>query len=356
LCVDGVLDTEEIVAKPMHPILKSVGIYSGSTILGDGGVAMILSADGIGRYAGLSGRAPRHAESQIPVRRTDEAQRLLLLRYGPDELLALPVGAVKRVLMVKSDAVRQIAGQDVVDVDGEVVKLIKADEYLPVSKTVESNERHNSHRFVVLPRRENTSCALLVNEVLGTVDRPVRLDTRAIAGDGVLGTAIIDDRPALLLDFHRLLDRAANINALPPADGIPKRASRILVVDDTQFFRQIESTYLQQAGYDVTTAIDGRDAIDKHESQGPFDLIISDLEMPRLDGFGLARSIRASGFEGPMLSCSTLSSDDSVERAKLSGYDQHIVKLDRDEFVRTVGVLLQLKRQNVRGKIGQETK
>jgi two-component system, chemotaxis family, sensor kinase CheA len=341
LAVDRVLNTEEIVAKPIHPMLKSLAIYSGATLLGDGSVAMILSSEGLGRYMGLSSRASQVVEVEQP--RVDEAQRLLLLRYGPDELLALPVGAVRRVLMVTTDKLKPLGQTFVVDVGGQIVELLRPDTFLPVSA---QQRQSQSHVFVVLPRRSQTSRALLVSQVIGTVDRPVNLDTQTIRADGVLGVAMIDNQPAMLLDFHRLLDRAAGIESRP-ADTARAVAAKVLVVDDTQFFRQLETTYLMQTGCTVTTANDGREAVERLQKDKSFDLVVSDLEMPRLDGFGFARAARSMGYKGPMLACSTLSDAQSFARAKAAGFDRQLVKLDRDEFLAVVNEMLAGKSKGV---------
>src|SRR5262249_34331523 len=103
LVVDEILNTEEVVVKPMHGALRTLLCFAGATIMGDGRVALILSTEGIARQARLRFAA---AELEIARRRDDrgpEAQAVLLFRYGPREQFALPLAQIRRIEAVRMD-------------------------------------------------------------------------------------------------------------------------------------------------------------------------------------------------------------------------------------------------------------
>ena len=152
---------------------------------------------------------------------------------------------------------------------------------------------------------------------------------------------LIHDQIAVFLDMDRLLDMWERTVGVPrPAlPGGPRR--RILVVDDTQFFRQLIKTHLESAGYEVVVAVNGSDAIARL-AESSFDLIVSDIEMPVMDGFALARRIREEpGFSGlPLLAVTTLSGEEDRSRALACGFDAYEIKLDRGRFLSCVEELL----------------
>src|SRR5262249_15408396 len=126
----------------------------------------------------------------------------------------------------------------------------------------------------------------------------------------------------------------------------PKRR-RVLVVEDTQFFRQLVKGYLEAAGYEVVTAIHGADGLARLEEQ-TFDLIVSDIEMPVLDGWGFAKGVRQrpGGDRLPLLALTTLSREEDRARSEAAGFNCHDVKLDREKFLATVAALLRERGAN----------
>lgn len=102
--------------------------------------------------------------------------------------------------------------------------------------------------------------------------------------------------------------------------------ARILVVDDEADIRDAFCVALQRAGHAVTTAADGAQAADLHHSD-TFDLIVSDLAMPGLDGIGLTRAVRADGRPGiPILLVTASASPEDIEEAREAGITAHLAK------------------------------
>jgi two-component system chemotaxis sensor kinase CheA len=335
LVVDGVLGGAEIVVKPLHTLLRPLGVYGGATILGDGGVALILSGEGIARHSGVAYRTYPEMEL-LPNAETSDAQALLLFRYGATELLATPLSAVRRVVMIARDRIQQLGDCEMVDVDGAAINVLRLDRFLGVSACPDG-----ASLFLILPRNTAAPVGLLASEIVDTPTQSLNLDEQAYRADGVLGTAMIRGQIAMFLDIDRVvgmwqLARESPRPALPGSSG-----KRILLVEDTRFFRQLVASYLESDGYEVLTACNGSEGLALLATTA-IDLVVSDIEMPEMDGLSLARRLRQiPTFERlPLLALTSLGSEAARAASRAAGFDAHDVKLDRGRFLAAVRELL----------------
>jgi two-component system chemotaxis sensor kinase CheA len=149
----------------------------------------------------------------------------------------------------------------------------------------------------------------------------------------VAGAIILSNgEVALVLSVADLID--ALRPARPRATGRPpERRQRLLVVDDSITTRQLERTILESAGYEVALAVDGQDAWEQLSSGEGFDLVVSDLEMPKLDGFQLVARIRSSRklAKLPIILVTALASDDDRQRALRLGANAYLTKMAFDQ-------------------------
>jgi two-component system chemotaxis sensor kinase CheA len=335
LVVDRLLNTEEIVVKPLHPVLKPLRCYSGATIMGDGRVALILDSEGIARHAGLTFDAagpPRAAAGPDA-----ETQTVLLFQYGPQEQFAVPLAMIRRIEEVPAARIEKLGGREYVTVEGSPVRLLRLDRFLDVSPAPDQDVM-----YLLLPRHLKQSAGILISRLLDTENLAIRLDTNGYRADGVLGTAVVRRRLTLFPDLCRLGDRLqADEGDAGPAPAAA-RPRRILLVEDTEFFRQLVKGYLEHEGYEVVTA--GNGALGLRELAGSsFDLVVSDIEMPEMDGWQLARAVREQlgRRDLPLLALTTLSSDQDRQRALECGFDRYEVKIDRERFLASVSALLE---------------
>jgi two-component system, chemotaxis family, sensor kinase CheA len=136
-----------------------------------------------------------------------------------------------------------------------------------------------------------------------------------------------------VLSAQGLVDRARRARGVRTQATRKNRSQRLLVTDDSFTTRELLRSILQSAGYDVTTAVDGQDALDKLRADGGFDLVVSDVEMPRLDGFGLTTAIRADAelMRLPVIIVTSLHSDEHKRRGATAGAQAYIVKSQFDQ-------------------------
>lgn len=337
LLVDEVLGSEEIVVKPLHPLLRPLGIYGAATILGDGGVALILSTEGVARHAGIAYRPMPTERHQLPdPARMRQPVKLLLFRSGASELLAVPLADVRRIVEVRNNQIEHVGGREMIAIEHTPTNVLRLDRFLKFS--VCEGDRA---KFLILPRDAQSPVGFLASEIVDTPLVDLQLDEQAYRADGVLGSALLKGQVAIFLDFYRLIDMwEFEHGSAGRAQATPSR-KRVLVVEDTEFFRRLVKSYLESEGHEVTVAQNGLDGTEKLLST-TFDLIVSDIEMPGMDGLGFARHVRqdARYDRVPLLALTSLNGDDDREKALAAGFDVYEVKLSRQGFLDRVRSLL----------------
>jgi two-component system chemotaxis sensor kinase CheA len=185
---------------------------------------------------------------------------------------------------------------------------------------------------------------LIEQEVLVKVIGHPLLRVRNVAGATILGSGT----PAIILNTADLLKSAVRVAAGPRPSRVAeaaavKRVHEILVADDSVTSRMLLKNILESAGYRVTTAIDGLDALTTLKA-GEFDLLVSDVEMPRMDGFELTTRVRADKklAELPVVLVTALGSREHKERGIDVGANAYIVKgsFDQSNLLGVLGKLV----------------
>lgn len=349
LLVDDVRGTEEVVVKPMHPSLRKIGIFAGATLMGDGRVALIANIDGIAEHADCYGVEPPQS-SGILNRDPAEVHRVLLFEFGPKELFALPLVQVRRIESIAMNQVEFIGDQAFITIDGVSTRIIRLDQFLNVSTCEQSPMMH-----LLLPKFVKEPIGILVSRIVDTESLSIHLQEASIEDPGILGTAIVRERLTLFLDIQYLREgifgraralstsqsREVDLVSSPKVKATHDVGPHILLVDDTPFFREVVRRYFERDGFVVTTAIDGNDGMRKL-AEGDFDLVVSDIEMPNLDGWGFCQAARKAGYKIPFMALTSLSKIENSARAIECGFDGFEEKLDHDRLIHSVRKMLGL--------------
>lgn len=334
LVVDEIVGTEEIVVKPMQKTLRSLGCFAGATILGDGGIALILDVDGIARHAGISFEALREEQGREraeTIKILDNRQTVLLFRHGKSEQFAIPLPMIRRIETISLEEIERVGEKEFVNIDDVSTLVVRLDHLLEVSACVE-----RPSMYLLLPKHVRRPVGFLLSEIIDSDQAPALLDTESCPQEGVVGSAIARGHMTLFLDIYRLMDKVDPQELHPRPSAQQKN---VLLVEDTQFFRHLVRGYLSEHGFEVTTATQGAEAIEIiDKNPGRFALVISDIEMPVMDGWSLARAIRRRKemAKTPLIALTTLNSEEDRLRALEHGFDELVVKLDREEFLEVV--------------------
>lgn len=334
LVVDEVRGTQEVVVKPMHPAMKRVSLFAGATIMGDGRVALIADVDGIVDHANLSfDSAVETVDERHSVRDAAQVHRVLLFEYGPQEQFALPLLQIRRVELVRRDRIERAGDHEFVTVDGVSTRILRLDRLIHTSAL----ESDPPLMTLILPKFVAQPMGILVSRIIDTESLALDIQQHPDLPEGILGSSIVRDRLTLFLELHHLSEKLFGLS--PTAASTVRGPRRLLLIDDTAFFREVVKRYLVAEGFDVTTAIHGADGLKILSSGRPFDLIVSDIEMPVMDGWEFAREVRRRGIQTTMLALTSLSGEQNEAKAKECGYDGYEVKLDHDRLIRKVNAM-----------------
>ncbi len=340
LMVDSIWDSEEIVVKPLGKHFKEITVYAGATIMGDGRVALILDVVGLSRKVGLKVEEVDRIKEEAALETTkkDDQQFILLFNVSLEEQFAIPLALVARLDKISADKIEFVGGKEIVQYRGRSVPIIRLENYLPIQPLPEQDEYH----LLVFAEGEK-EVAFLVSRIVDNLQTSVEMDERLYQIEGVLGSSIIKGKTTLFLDVYKIIemhDPYFFVKVVPAEE----RPYRLLLAEDSPFFRQMIANYLASAGYEVETACDGEEAWEKLQKER-FDALITDIEMPRLNGLELAKRIRADTrlAELPIMALTSLSSEEDRRRGIEAGIDEYQVKLERSKVLEALANLLSRK-------------
>ncbi|MBO0346886.1 hybrid sensor histidine kinase/response regulator [Roseibium sp. CAU 1637] len=331
--VDGVFHTEEIVVKPMSTMLRNLTMFSGNTILGDGSVIMIIDPNGV------ASAMASHASSSVSEQIEEEAEEanrkamnhnstisLLLFRAGAPEPKAVPLSLVTRLEEFEVSKIERSNGRDLVQYRGALMPLVY----------VNSGDQHKLEgtQPMLVFSDSGRSMGLVVDEIVDIVEDRMNIE---VGSDrpGILGSAIVKERATEILDLGFYLPQAFEDWFMRKEMDIQALTKTVLFVDDSSFFRNMLSPVLKAAGYDVTTCNSAGEALELLENGAKFHAVVSDIEMPQINGFEFCEALRRDPrFRNmPVLALSAMVTPASIERGRQAGFDDYVAKFDRPGLI-----------------------
>lgn len=269
-------------------------------------------------------------------------RRVLLVECG-GQPFGLPGHHVERLARISPSDVKAVEGKTTVEIDGAPLGLRGLAEILGLSESADS--RAKPFPAVVL-RSGPARGAVAVTEILGEMESMIK-DLGPLFRSSSLftgGVLLPDGTPSLLLNPAELLSAFARGEMTPEVRAEPRATSErrrtILVVDDSITTRTLERSILEARGFRVRVAVDGVDALENLRSEN-FDLVIADIEMPRMDGFGLLAEMKNDSRlkDIPVIIVTSVESRREQERGLALGADAYIVKrrFDQEELLEAIG-------------------
>lgn len=263
--------------------------------------------------------------------------RGVLVRVGAHRFV-LPTTHVERVVRVNKVDIKTVENRETIQLNGQAVSLVRLDDVLGLSRQNAPSDGADSVPVAMLTAAEKR-IALLVDEVLQEQEvlmkslGPQLSRVRNIVGATILGAGPV----VLILNVPDLMKSAVRVSAATgqrPAALAEEAAEKqsILVVEDSITARTLIKNILEAAGYDVVTAVDGIDGFTKLRS-GAFALVVSDVDMPRMNGFDLTAKIRGDQklAEVPVVLVTALESREDREHGIEVGANAYIVKRSFDQ-------------------------
>ena len=330
IVVDAVFHTEEIVVKPMSSMLRNISTFSGNTILGDGSVIMIIDPNGVANAIGTavaSGMSAREAEEEdMRAKAAAESISLLLFRAGSMEPKAVPLSLVTRLEEFPVEKIEHSNGRDLVQYRGALMPLVYFD-------AAAQRKSEGSCPMLVFSDA-GRSMGLVVDEIIDIVEDRMDVEVGS-ERPGVLGSAVVKGKATEIIDVGHYLPKAFEDWFQRKEMKAEALTKTLMFIDDAAFFRNMLTPVLKAAGYRVTVCESARQAIECLEAGQRFDVIVSDIEMPEMNGFEFAEAVKKHPRwrHMPLIALSSLATPASIERGRQSGFDDYVAKFDRPGLI-----------------------
>jgi two-component system chemotaxis sensor kinase CheA len=325
IVVDTVFHTEEIVVKPMSSKLRHIAMFSGNTILGDGSVIMIIDPNGIAQAVGTA--VTRQDETEVAQgAQAEKTVSLLVFRAGSSQPKAVPLSLVTRLEEIDCKKIELSNGRHLVQYRGQLMPLVRVND--------EARVRSEGAQPLLVFSDGGRTMGLVVDEIVDIVDDKLDIEVGSDT-PGVIGSAVIKGQATEILDVGHFLPLAFEDWFRRKEMKSEALTRSLLFVDDSAFFRNMLVPVLKAAGYNVTAVAAGDEALALIKKGGKFDAIVSDIEMPGMNGFELAEAIRADARNAhvPIIALSSLTSPATIERGRQAGFHDFVAKFDRQGLI-----------------------
>lgn len=258
----------------------------------------------------------------------------LVFAEAAGEVYGIPASAVAQMRRIERAAIERSEGADLVMIDGDAVPLVSL-----AGLVGRAGEVADAERYPALILKSGDERRAVIVDALLDVRAVILGDPTAIAADAplVYGTALYDGSLAIVLSPAALIatGSAQPLAARFVAKAAVERVQRtILVVDDSITTRTLEKTILEGQGYRVLVDVDGLAGLERLRSGlERIDLVVADVEMPRMDGFALLSAIRNDPAlkSLPVVMMTSRNSPDDVERGLSLGADAYVTKQEFDQ-------------------------
>ena len=310
------------------------------------GVGMDVVRTNVGRLGGeieVQTEAGRGTRFRIRLPLTVAISDALMVHVGP-ETLAIPVPAVKAVISVRPEEIRTTDGVESIEVEGESVDLVRLDRVLRIP-----GRGADGPLSVVTLRTGRKTLAVVVDEFLSKEEIVIKNLGAFLQGVGPFSGATVtgQGRVILLLDSLKLLEMNA---AAPTPRAVEARRERdavaaapegkrcVLLVDDSVSVRKFVGGMLERAGFRVVAARDGAEAL-QQLAERPVDVVVTDLEMPRLNGYELIRDLNRepTTCDLPVVVLTTRAGAKHENLARELGVEHYVAKpVDEVSFVQLI--------------------
>lgn len=330
MLVDTVLRTEEIVVKPLPSALRNHDVFSGSTILGDGRVIMIVDPNGLRSAASNAADGSLQAP-QKPVEEPEavrDKQLLLTFRAAGPNRKVMPISLITRLEEIDLKDADQSDGQWCIQYNKELIPLVW---FGPPP-----DPQHGEKKPLLVMSDDGRSMGLLVDEILDIEEDEVVVQIPS-EQDGILGSAIIAGQPAEIIDVSFFLGLASAHWFEPQVTNVERRV-QILLIDDSVFFRNLVAPVVRAAGFDPIVCSSGKEAIERLNNGLRPKVIVTDVDMPEMDGFEFAETVtKMPEFKNtPVLALTGLVNQEAIDRAREAGFYDYISKLDRNGLIQAL--------------------
>jgi two-component system chemotaxis sensor kinase CheA len=272
----------------------------------------------------------QRAESK-PV---SDMQSLLLVRNAPDEQIAIPLDLISRIELCQINKIKITGGRKNIQYRGGPLPLFSIDEVADVG----SPNTDSPTCYIIIFSISGKEVGIIMSDIIDIIRGDYLIDEMTHKQPGVMGSTIINDEITLLVDLYGVIDAIMPEWTKALKSKVKNDApANILVVEDSPFFLNQVVSFLSEIGYKPFKATDGQEGLDVMNKE-KVDLVLTDIEMPNMDGLEMTRKIRENEqFKNlPIIAVTSLAGDAAEKEGKDAGINDYLVKLDREKIIACV--------------------
>ena len=336
--VDALHDSEEIVVKPLGRHLQKCDCLSGATILGDGHVALILDVAGIAtnEQIGCVSEDVEESEERSVASSEEDKQFMLFFSNHESEHFAVSMDVVSRIDRIRTDQIDSIGGQELIQYRNTTMTLLRLEEHISAKKPEPADRL-----YVIVFEVGGKEVGLVTSSLEDIKETTTTIDTSTFNDRGIIGSMVLSEQTIRIVDLFKVAEIAHPewFEDHTPEVGQDDQPPQVLLVEDSKFFRNQVAAMLEERGYQVTDCEDGLEAWETLQSgQHEFDVVVTDIEMPNMDGFELAGRIKESKEWShlPVIALTSLGAAADMQRGLEVGIDDYQIKMDRDKLLNSL--------------------
>jgi len=255
----------------------------------------------------------------------EQLTSLLVFRAGSAQPKAVPLALITRLEEIAAHSIERSNGRFMVQYRDQLMPLVQMDGVQVVSEGAQP---------ILVFSDDGRSMGLVVDEIIDIVEERLNIEVASTEA-GILGSAVIKGQATEVIDIGHFLPMAF-------ADWFSRKEMRpsssaqsVLLVDDSAFFRNMLAPVLKAAGYKVRVATNAQEGLVALRSGVAFDAVLTDIEMPDMNGFEFAETIRADQrLEAmPIIALSSMISPAAIERGRQAGFHDYVAKFDRPGLI-----------------------
>ncbi|MCL6099520.1 MAG: response regulator, partial [Bacteroidetes bacterium] len=332
----GMMNDQQILSLVFHSGVSSSALITDISGRGLGLAIVREKVEKLGGSVSIKSRPGVGTSFQIILPLTLATFHGIFVRLD-EQFLVIPTANVKRVIRVKKDDIKTVENKDTILLDGKVLSLVKLSDILGIELKESETEQYDVYQVVIVSLNEN-ELALIVDEILGEQEVLIKPLGKQLTGlENISSVTVLGNGKVVpVLNVFDLMKSSAKVPAAKSIASVAEKEDAkqkyVLVAEDSITARALLKNILEVAGYEVTTAVDGLDAFTQLKTKN-FDIVVSDVDMPRMSGFDLTLKIRSEKkfSNTPVVLVTALESKEDRERGIDVGANAYIVKSSFDQ-------------------------
>jgi two-component system, chemotaxis family, sensor kinase CheA len=249
-----------------------------------------------------------------------------VFRAGSQQPKAVPLSLVTRLEEIDCKKIELSNGRHLVQYRGQLMPLVRVSD--------EACVRSEGAQPLLVFSDSGRTMGLAVDEIVDIVEDKLDIEVGSDT-PGVIGSAVIKGQATEIIDVGHYLPLAFEDWFKRKEMSEDALTRRLLFVDDSPFFRNMLTPVLKAAGYQVTAVAGAQEALALAKAGHGYSVVVSDIEMPEMNGFELAEALRADPKTAqlPIIALSSLTNPAAIERGRQAGFHDYVAKFDRQGLI-----------------------